>query len=88
MPFTATIASITPQQDNSGTAGAINISYFVTVNFADSASGFTSTKTYSFPVITTQAAAVAQITADGNTMKTALATAGTLQAKVGSIIII
>lgn len=88
MAFTATISSITPQQDNSGTNGAINISYLVAVNFADSASGFTSSKTYSFPVNTTQAAAVAQITADGTAMKSALATAGTLQSKVGSVITI
>lgn len=84
MPFTAQIASINPQPDGTGTG----VAYQVTINFADSVSGFTSTKTYNFPVNTTQAAAVAQITADGQSMKTAIAGAGNLQAKVGSVITI
>ena len=84
MAFTATIASITPVGDGSGTG----VVYQTVVNFTDSASGFSSTKTYNFPVTTTQAAAVAAITADGTTMKSAIASAGTLQNKVGSVITI
>ena len=80
--FSATIQSIIPLPVDSGVA------YQVTVNFADSVSGFTSTKTYNFPVNTTQAAAVAQITADGQSMKTAIAGAGNLQGKIGSVITI
>lgn len=83
MAFTATINSITPQS-NDGTT----VSYLTAVTFADSASGFTANKTYSFPVNTTQASAVSTITTDGTVMKAALATAGTLQSKVGSVITI
>lgn len=83
MPFTATIQFITPQSTDGE-----NVNYLVTVNFADSASGFTSTKTYNFPVNTTQASAVATITADGNSLKSGLATAGSLQNKVGAVITI
>lgn len=82
--FTATIQSINPQPDPVGNG----LLYQVTVNFADSGSGFTQGKQYSFPLNTTQATAVTQITADGNTLKTALATAGTLQSKVGTVIVI
>jgi hypothetical protein len=82
MAFQATIVSIAPVPVDTGVA------YQVTVTFADSISGFTSTKTYNFPVNTTQAAAVAAITADGQSMKTAIAGAGNLQAKVGSVITI
>lgn len=84
MAFTATIQSITPSPDGSG--NGINLN--VCVVFADSVTGFTQTKSYTFPLSTTQATAVATITADGQTMKTALATIGNLQAKVGSIITI
>lgn len=85
MAFTAKIDSITPNDDGTGAAG---INFIVGVTFADSVSGFTSTKTYSFPSTTTQAAAVAQITADGNSYKSKLATLSNLQGKVGSVITI
>jgi len=81
MAFTATINSITPSSD-----GGNGVVWLTAVAFADSASGFTSTKTYAFPMGTTQASAVATITADGNALKTALAAASTLQSKVGSVI--
>lgn len=81
MAFTATIANIVPQFD-----GNTGVGYLATVNFADSASGFTTTKTYSFPINTTQASAVATITNDGTAMKAALASAGTLTGKIGSVI--
>jgi len=84
MAFTATIASITPVGDGTG----VGVVYQTVVNFADSASSFASTKTYSFPVNTTQAAAVATITADGTAMKAAISTAGNLQGKIGSVITI
>lgn len=84
MAFTATIVSITPVGDGSG----LGITYQTVVNFADSVSGFVSTKVYNFPVNTTQAAAVATITSDGTPMKTAIAGAGSLQQKIGSVIII
>lgn len=83
MAFTATILSISPQSD-----GSTGVTYLVTVNFTDSASGFTTTKTYSLPVNTTQASAVSTITSDGTAMKSALSAAGNLTGKVGSIIVI
>lgn len=85
MAFTATITTITPQDDGSGTG---TLTFLVAVTFADSVSGFTATKTYAFPSITTQAVAVAQITADGTAYKTHLAAVSNLQQKVGSIITI
>jgi hypothetical protein len=84
MAFTATIASIIPVGDGTGSG----VVYQTVVNFADSASSFLATKTYNFPVTTTQAAAVAAITADGTAMKATIASAGTLQAKIGSVIVI
>lgn len=83
MAFTATINSITPSSD-----GNNGVNWISVVTFADTASGFSSVKTYLFPMGTSQTSAVATITADGNSLKSALATASTLQAKVGSVIII
>lgn len=83
MAFTATIISIVPGND-----GNNGVAYQTQVNFADSASGFTATKTYLFPVSTTQASAVTTITNDGTVMKAALASAGTLTGKIGSVITI
>lgn len=85
MSFTATITSITPQDDGTGTG---NILFYVTVAFADSTSGFVTAKTYSFPATTTQAAAVAQITTDGTAYKAKLAVLSTLAGKIGSVITI
>lgn len=84
MAFTATLSTITPQADGTG----VGINWLVTVTFADSATGFSSIKTYSFPMGTTQAAAQAAITADGNNLKGALASASTLASKVGTILTI
>lgn len=83
MAFTATITNIIPQSD-----GNTSVSYLTTVNFADSASSFIATKAYLFPVNTSQASAVATITNDGTAMKAALASAGTLTGKIGSVITI
>lgn len=85
MAFTATINSITPQDDGFGTG---KLQFVVGVTFADSASGFTTSKTYSFPPGTGQAAAVAAITADGTAYKANLAAVSNLQSKVGTIITI
>lgn len=84
MAFTATIQSVTPQSDPTSNG----LLYQVTVNFADSENDFTQSKQYSFPLDTSQTAAMAQITADCNTLKATLATAGTLQSKVGTVIVI
>jgi hypothetical protein len=84
MAFSATINSIIPTPDSTG----INLTYAVQVTFLDDVSGFTSNKLYSFPLNSTQAAAVAQITKDGTALKTALASIGNLSAKVGSVITI
>lgn len=85
MAFLATINTITAADDGSGAPG---INFIVAVTFADSVSGFTTTKTYSFPSNTTQAAAVATITADGTSYKTKIATLSNLAGKVGSVIVI
>lgn len=84
MAFTATINSITPSPDGTG----IGVNWLVEVDFKDSATGFVSTKTYSFLMGTTQASAVSTITADGNSLKSALGTASTLASKVGSVLTI
>lgn len=78
MAFTATINSINFQNDQ----------FNVAVTFNDSATSWTSNKTYSFPSTETQAQAVAQITADGNAYKANLVTLNGLQTKVGTIITI
>lgn len=83
MAFTAKIISIVPAND-----GNNGVAYQTQVDFADSASGFSATKIYLFPVNTTQASAVTTITNDGTVMKTALAGAGTLTSKIGSVITI
>jgi hypothetical protein len=85
MSFTATINSIAPQDDGSGLGELV---FIVAVTFADSASGFTTNKTYSFPKTITQPAAVAQITADGLAFKTHLGAVSNLATKVGSVITI
>lgn len=84
MAFTATIVSITPIGSENGTG----VIYQTVVNFADSVSGFATTKTYNFSVATTQTTAVNIITADGTLMKAAIAGAGTLQQKIGSVLTI
>lgn len=78
MAFTATISSINFQNDV----------FNVVVAFNDSATGWTASKTYNFPVGTTQAIAVAQITVDGNAYKAALVANTALQSKVGFVITI
>jgi hypothetical protein len=83
MAFTATVQSISPQSDGNG-----GVVYQTVVLFADSASGFSCTKTYNFAMNTSQASAVSAITADGLVMKSTIATASTLQQKVGSVITI
>jgi len=83
MAFQALINSITPSDNGQGGVQLITV-----VTFSDSVTSFTAVKTYAFPVTTTQASAVATITADGNVYKTTLASIGTLQAKVGSVIVI
>lgn len=79
--MTATINEIIAQCLDGST-----ISFLVTVTFADATTGFSLTKTYSFPINTTQSSAVATITADGNNYKSALATISTLASKVGTVI--
>jgi hypothetical protein len=81
--MTATINSITPVDNGNGT-----IQYAVAVTFADSITGWSTQKTYLFPITETQAAAVATITADGNAYKATLATISNLQSKVGTVITI
>jgi hypothetical protein len=83
MAFTATINAITPSDNGSG-----GIQFTVQVTFADSVSGWSTTKIYAFPITTTQTAAVNQITADGTAYKATLGTISTLQSKVGTVITI
>lgn len=83
MAFTAKIDNILPSPDGSG-----GIQYSVAVTFADSATGFTASKPYNFPLTTTQAEAVAAITADGQLLKAQLAGIGTLANKIGAVITI
>lgn len=85
MAFTATIDSIIPQDDGSGQAG---VNFFVAVTFRDSVSLFITVKNYVFPATTSQATAVAQITSDGNSYKTKIATISNLQAKIGTVLTI
>ena len=82
MPFTATINSITPNPD--GTGSGVNM--LVEVTFADSASGFTFVKTYTFPPNETVAAGKVVIQADGEAMKTQIGQIGALQSAVGAVI--
>lgn len=84
MAFTAKINAITPSPDGSGSG----INWLVDVTFNDSVTQYTQDKTYSFPMGTTQATAVQAIQADGNSLKTALASASTLANKVGTVITI
>lgn len=83
MAFQATINTIAPSDDGQG-----GIQFLVGVTFSDSVTNWSTTKTYSFPPATTQAAAQAQITADGNLYKSKLATLSNLTAKVGTVITI
>lgn len=83
MAFQATINSITPSDNGAG-----GIQFLVTVTFADSATGWSTSKIYVFPITTTQASAVAQITSDGTAFKATLATISNLQSKVGTVITI
>jgi hypothetical protein len=76
MAFTATIDSINFDNDM----------YVVSTTFADSATGFSSRKTYNFPVGTTRTAAVNQITSDGTAIKGRLTALNTLRADVGTVI--
>jgi hypothetical protein len=80
MAFTATINSIGRTQNT--------ISVGVTYN--DSATGFSVSKSIDFPDdgTTTQASAVAQITAIGTAYKNNLTANNALQSKVGSVITI
>lgn len=78
MAFTATINSINFQNDQ----------FNIAVTFNDSATAWTSTKTYNFPSTETQSAATATITADGNAYKANLAALNALQTKVGTVITI
>lgn len=85
MAFTATLTSITPQDDGTNSATII---FLASVTFSDSATGFIATKTYSFPSNVNQATAVAAITADGNLYKAELATLSNLQTRVGTVLTI
>jgi hypothetical protein len=78
MAFTATISSVNFQNDQ----------FNIVVAFNDSATNWSANKTYNLPVGTTQATAVAQITADGTAYKAALAANNALQSKVGFVITI
>lgn len=80
MAFTATINAITRTSS----------SIAVVVTYNDSATGFLVQKTFDFPDdgSTTQALAVAQITALGQTYKSTLTAQNALQQKVGTVITI
>lgn len=80
MAFTATINSITLQDDK----------FNVCVVFNDGATSFTSSRTYIFENDSsfTQAVLVAQIMADGAIMKSSLARLNALQSKIGSSVTI
>lgn len=78
MAFTASINSINLQNDQ----------WTVTVLFGDSATGWSSSKTYTFPSATTQTQAMAAITVDGTAYKASLAQLSALQGKVGTVITI
>jgi hypothetical protein len=75
MAFTATINSINLQND----------SFVIDVVFNDSASGYTSTKTYTVinDGTVTQANLVSRITADGTAIKNNLTALNQIQSKVG-----
>lgn len=81
MPFTATIKNI---------SGNGNGQLIIDVMYADSATGFSQEKVFTYPAdgTVTQAQAVADITASGNILKTNLAVLNTLQSKVGNVITI
>lgn len=83
MAFTATITNIAPADDGNG-----NIQFLVTVNFADSASGWANCRVYAFPINTSQAIAVAKITNDGTGYKSSLAAISNLSSKIGTVITI
>jgi hypothetical protein len=80
MAFTATINSINLQND----------SFVIDVVFNDSATGYTSTKTYTIPNdgTVTQSSMVAKITADGTAIKNNLTALNNIQSKVNSVITI
>lgn len=81
MSTTATINSITLNLDNAG-----NPYYDVNVTFADSGTGFTSTKDYSFLTSITILEVKTQIQQDGAMLKTACAASTALQSSVGTVI--
>jgi hypothetical protein len=80
MAFTATVSSINLQNDN----------FIIDVVFNDSATGYTSTKTYTISNSgsVTQASVVATITADGQAIKSNLTTLNQIQSRVGAVITI
>jgi hypothetical protein len=78
MAFTATIQSINFQNDR----------FQIVVRFNDSATSWSATKTYDMDATTTQAQAVAIITADGTDLKANLTKNSALQTKVGTVITI
>jgi hypothetical protein len=80
MAFTATVQSINLQNDQ----------FLIAVLFNDSATGYTSTKTYTFANdgTTTQTSVVNKVTTDGAVMKANLTVLNQIQSKVGTIIVI
>lgn len=82
MSFTATINSIEPTPDGTGSG----VTMLVSVTFADSVSGFTYTRNYNFPTSETVSAGKSVIQGDGEVMKSQLSQIGALQSAVGSVI--
>lgn len=80
MAFTASVSSVNLQGDN----------FIIVVVFNDSATGFTSNKTYTFANDTsfTQSVLSTQVTADGTALKSSLTRLNALQARVGTVITI
>lgn len=84
MPVIATIESITLQGLPDGAGGGIN--YLVTVQFSDSVSGYAASKNYTFPNTSAITTDKAVIQADLNSIKTAVASASSLQQYVGTVL--
>lgn len=78
MPFTATIKSI----------DLVNDQFQVCVEFADSATSFSSNKNYFFKLDTTASQASQAITADGELLKANLTRLNQVRGNVGAVIII
>lgn len=80
MAFTATVSSINLQNDQ----------FIINIAFNDSATGYTSTKTYTLPNdgSVTQTSVVAKVTADGTIIKNNLTALNQIQSKVGTVITI